>query len=368
MQPLNLASSSVLKVFEHFDVDEFRSPLNSSLIRIVPTKAGRISAMQAGRALPHCEIYLLRTFPRIVDLEVPANQMVVLFSMVGTSDTIINGQPLDHPSLVLGRGPTDYRMVEDVQTCLAGIRFNSAMLDRGWPQTGGMFVVFRIMEPVLIELQFLMREMLATASSSPAQLATDAARQAAQETLLAALDKAFLDTNLLDVRRARSFQNSLHIVKHIDARLSANWGEAIYSDELASELRISVRTMHTAKDSRHEPSSVSSIEAAVGSKETVARQQQATADQGMRTFQWLLAYGRVRGPVCRPIRRSAVNDSGSRAAAAAMKSGATDRIRLGLGPKAHDNAQKATRSSRRIHGAACNYQRNWECMTVFYGR
>jgi hypothetical protein len=131
MQPLNLASSSVLKVFEHFDVDEFRSPLNSSRIRIVPTRAGRISAMQAVLALPHCEIYLLRTFPRIVDLEVPANHTVVLFSMVGTSDAIINGQPLDHPSLVLGRGPTDYRMVEGVQTCLAGIRFDSAMLDRG---------------------------------------------------------------------------------------------------------------------------------------------------------------------------------------------------------------------------------------------
>ena len=55
-------------------------------------------------------------------------------------------------------------------------------------------------------------------------------------------------------------------------------------------------------------------------------------------------------------------------AAAAMKSGATHRIRLGLGPKAHDNALEATRSSRRIHGAACNYQRNWECMTVSYGR
>lgn len=91
MQPLNLASSSVLKVFEHFDVDAFRAPLNSSLIRIVPTRAGRISAMQAVLALPHCEIYLLRTFPRIVDLEVPANHTVVLFSMVGTSDTIING-------------------------------------------------------------------------------------------------------------------------------------------------------------------------------------------------------------------------------------------------------------------------------------
>jgi AraC-like DNA-binding protein len=246
MQPLNLASSSVLKVFEYSDVDEFRSPLNSSLIQVIPTRAGRIAAMQAVLALPNSEIYLLRTFPRIVDLQIPANRTLVLFSMVGTSDTVINGQLLDHPSLILGRGPTDYRMIEGVQTCVAGIRFDSAMLDRGWPQTGQMIVVFRIMEPVLIELQLLIREMLAAASSSPSQWSTDSARRAAQETVLAALDKAFLGTSLRDLERARSFQNSLHIVKQIEARLSANLAEAIYSDELASELRISVRTMHTA--------------------------------------------------------------------------------------------------------------------------
>jgi len=246
MQPLNLAPSSVLKVFEYSDVDEFRSALDGSLIRIVPTQAGRISAMQAVLALPNCEIYLLRTFPRLVDLEIPVDRTLVLFSMVGTSDTVINGQQLDHPSLILGRGPTDYRMVEGAQTCVAGIRFDSAMLDRGWPQTGRMLALFRVRESVLIGLQFLIRELLAAASSSPSQLSAGPARQAAQETVLAALDKAFLDTNLLDLERARSFQKSLHIVKQIQARLSANLGAAIYSDELASELRISVRTMHTA--------------------------------------------------------------------------------------------------------------------------
>jgi AraC-type DNA-binding domain-containing proteins len=246
MQPLNLAPSSVLKVFESSDVDEFRSALDSRFIRIVPTQAGPISAMQAVLALPNCEIYLLRTFPRLVDLEIPADRTLVLFSMVGTSDTIINGQQLDYPSLILGRGPTDYRMVEGAPTCVAGIRFDSAMLDRGWPQTERMLVLFRIREPVLIELQFLIRELLVAASSSPSRLSADLARQAAQETVLAALDRAFLDTSLLDLERARSFQKSLHIVNQIEARLSANLGTAIYSDGLASELRISVRTMHSA--------------------------------------------------------------------------------------------------------------------------
>jgi AraC-like DNA-binding protein len=246
MQPRELASTSVLKVFEYSEVDQFRSPFNSSLVRIVPTRAGRISAMQAWLALPDCQIYLLRTFPRIVDLQIPENNTGVLFSMVGTSDTIINGQPLDRPYLVIGRGPTDYRMVEGVQTCVAGIRFESAMLDRGWPHTGPMVVLFRIMEHMLIRLQFLIGEILATASSSPSHLSTDPARRAVQETLLAALDKAFLDTSSLDLQRARSFQNSLRIVKQIEARLSDHLGETIYSSELAGELGISVRTMHSA--------------------------------------------------------------------------------------------------------------------------
>jgi len=61
----------------------------------------------------------------------------------------------------------------------------------------------------------------------------DPARQAAQETVLAGLDRAFLDTSSLDLERARSFQESLHIVEKIEARLSANLAAAIYSDELA---------------------------------------------------------------------------------------------------------------------------------------
>jgi hypothetical protein len=53
-----------------------------------------------------------------------------------------------------------------------------------------------------------------------------------------------------------------------------------------------------------------------------------------------------------------------------VKIGAAGRIRLGLGPKAWFARQcpKITRNSGRIHDAEFNCQRNWECMTVFYGR
>jgi hypothetical protein len=91
----------------------------------------------------------------------------------------------------------------------------------------------------------------------------------------------------------RSFQKSLQIVKQIEARLSANLGTAIYGDEMASELRISVRTMHTAMlKIRGMSLSISPLEAAMG-QGAAARWRQGAADQSMRAFRWLLASGRV---------------------------------------------------------------------------
>src|SRR6267142_6838712 len=126
-----------------------------------------------------------------------------------------------------------------------------------------------------------------------------------------------------------------------------------------------------AEDSRHEPSSISSLEAAMGRQETVARRRQDTADQSMRTSQGLLASGRVCGPVCRPIWQSTVNSSGSLAAAAIMKNGATDRIPALDWAQRHglpSSNVKITQNSGRIHGAACNDQIKQECITVFHGR
>ena len=76
-------------------------------------------------------------------------------------------------------------------------------------------------------------------------------------------------------------------------------------------------------------------------------------------------------PCMRPIWRSTVNNSGSLAAAAIMKNGATDRIPALDWAQRHglpSSNVKITQNSGRIHGAACNDQIKQECITVFHGR
>jgi AraC family ethanolamine operon transcriptional activator len=67
-----------------------------------------------------------------------------------------------------------------------------------------------------------------------------------QESLLAALDEAFMSSEPLRVDRARSYGSHLKIVEAIDAAFHANPAAPVYSGTLADDIGVSVRTLHNA--------------------------------------------------------------------------------------------------------------------------
>ena len=240
-------SSSVLTVSRFGDVDEFKQSLRSATVEIWPTRAGPISAMQGVLPLPDGEVYLLRTFPRIVDVGVPATRLLVVVPWPEECpETIVNGQTLNPASLVLGRGPGYYRMIEKGEGFGAALLLSTALADRGWPATGRMFLAFDAPEPALIELRHAIERAFVVASYFPSQLASTAARLGLQESLLAALDGAFARIRPANFQRFVSFQTSMRIVDRIEEILAADLGRPIYSDELAAHLHVSVRTMNSA--------------------------------------------------------------------------------------------------------------------------
>ena len=240
-------SSSALSVTRFTDVDEFRTALRSVGVEVLPARAGPISSMQAVLPLPDGEAYLLRTFPRTVDLSVPAGRLLVVVPLPDhSSETIVNGQVLSPTSLVLGRGPGFYRMVERGEGFGAALLFSTALRDRGWPATGRMFVLFETPEPAMLELQRAIESAFVVASYFPSQLASTAARLGLQESLLAALDRSFALTRPADLAHTHSFQTSVHIVDRIEEILASELSQPVYSNELAARLHVSVRTMNSA--------------------------------------------------------------------------------------------------------------------------
>jgi AraC-like DNA-binding protein len=241
-------SSPVLAVARYADVDEFRTSLRSAAVEVWPARAGPISALQAVLPLPDGEAYLLRTFARTVDVAVPASRLMIVLPLAEdpVSETIINGQLMRRTSLLLGRGPGHYRMIESGQGLGLALLLNARLSDRGWPRTGRMMVRFDAPEPVLSALRQVVWRAFAVASYAPSQLAASDTRLALQEQLLAALDAAFAEVRPGDLMHALSFQTSLHIVDRIEEILESDLGRPIYSSELAARLHVSVRTINSA--------------------------------------------------------------------------------------------------------------------------
>ena len=241
-------SSPVLTVSRYADADDFKQSLRSASVEVWPTRAGPISAMQGVLPLADGEIYLLRTFPRIVDVGVPASRLLVVVPWSDDCpETIVNGQTLNPAaSLVLGRGPGYYRMIEKGEGFGAAILLSTALHDRGWPPTGRMFVAFDTPQPALHGLRHMIARAFVVASYFPSQLLSADARLGLQESLLAALDRAFEHARRSDLLRSLSFQTSLRVVDRIEETLGSDLGQPIYSNELAAQLHVSVRTMNTA--------------------------------------------------------------------------------------------------------------------------
>ena len=67
-----------------------------------------------------------------------------------------------------------------------------------------------------------------------------------QESILAAIDAAVATSHNEDVRRAVTSSRYFILAQKIEQIMAANLDRPIYSEELASELGVSVRTLHNA--------------------------------------------------------------------------------------------------------------------------
>src|SRR6267154_943583 len=69
----DLVESQNLQIFRYRDIDHFRQGFRRASVDIVPLANAAGPLGQAVLSLPGCDIYLLRTFPRIVHAMLESN-------------------------------------------------------------------------------------------------------------------------------------------------------------------------------------------------------------------------------------------------------------------------------------------------------
>jgi AraC family transcriptional regulator, ethanolamine operon transcriptional activator len=241
----NLVPSQHLQIFSYEDIDHFRHGFRDVNVDIVPLANFNGDLGQAVLSLPGCTVYLLRTFPRIVRSALGNAGTFFLFSLKDAPSVIFNGKEPVPSSFTYARGPAEYRAVEREPGFYAAITFVSRMEERGWPQTDGEFLNIPLSHDMKLAVRAQIAGLFGAASQNPDLNAIPGAGIALVDSLLETLDLALAGHSARDATNGHrnGTAATLRVLRTIDEFVDANASRPIYSEEIASVLGVSVRTL-----------------------------------------------------------------------------------------------------------------------------
>jgi AraC-like DNA-binding protein len=233
------------KTYRFSDIDQFRSSVRSLDVDFIPL-VREISAEQTVLNLAGCDVNFTRSFPRIIDARLAPNCTTVGFTMDDGVPIRFNGIERDHGVVVIGSHGAAFSAVERVQRQYAGIVFRPAVENRGWPQATGNFRIFETSVASQQRLRVLVRQILSTAPQLADEINVAEASAAIRESLLAGVDAVF--AQVIPARWATHANSTrqFKIFKDVEAILSNNLAGPIYSEQLAQQVKVSVRSIHDA--------------------------------------------------------------------------------------------------------------------------
>jgi AraC-like DNA-binding protein len=233
------------RIFRFSDIDEFRSSVRNVSVDFTPL-VRRITAEQTVLNLEGCSVNFTKSFPRIVDAQLAPDCTAIGFTMDDGIPIRFNGVERDKSVIVIGSGGAAYTAVERTERQYASIVFTPAIVDRGWPPALANFNMFETSPTAQQRLRTLVTQLLTALPQlgEPPNLSETSA--AVRESLLGFIDGVFAE--IVPTRWA-SLANSTRqwaIFREIREVLEASLGRPIYSEELATQVGVSVRSMHDA--------------------------------------------------------------------------------------------------------------------------
>ncbi|WP_312017991.1 helix-turn-helix domain-containing protein [Bradyrhizobium sp. sBnM-33] len=196
--------------------------------------------------LPGCQITVLRSFPRIVDVSYRAAHGVVIFQIEADYDVAVNGMSVNRPAFVGMRGNVDLQFVEPRGSLHAIITLGAGLRDREWFDTPDRLCPFMPDPAALATVRSVTTGILQTASAKPELLQQPRSALALQEDLLLAIDEMFRSGRTPEVAGKIASRGYCRLVRMIDEYVAFHAASAIYSADLAEQCGVSVRTLGTA--------------------------------------------------------------------------------------------------------------------------
>lgn len=237
--------SLTLLKYTFFDVDDFRSSVRSANVDFTPLVRW-ISAEQTILNLEGCSVNFTKAFPRIVDVTLAANCTAIGFTMDDGIPIRFNGVERDESVVVIGNGGAAYSAVELTERSHASIVFTPAIEGRGWPQPTANFNMFEINPAAHHRLRQLVVQVLSVAPHVGMNATVTEVSAAIRDSLLGCIDGIIAEIVPTRWASRANSARQLRIFREVRAVLDSSLGRPIYSDELARQVGVSVRSIHDA--------------------------------------------------------------------------------------------------------------------------
>lgn len=245
-----LTPSPILST-EHFrDPDSYRAYDVLGGGTSTPLRQTGFSLSRAILSLQDGIFVLQRSFARRHEVNLGPGQGAGLLVPIA-SECNINGTNIDNSTIVLLRGKTPARVIEQHPNTYLMLRFHSDMRHRGWPNDDAALQYVHLNDEGMQRLRAIILETFCAAS-----IAGDGIRQfealsrPIRETFIAALDEALITTSAL-LTRPGAYGKYRKIIEELDEHLDLSGSGPTYSDELARAFGVSVRTLQTAMQMVH---------------------------------------------------------------------------------------------------------------------
>ena len=246
MQFQNLPPSPALSIVQFSDIDAFRPIEFVADARSVPLNLANFHTARAIVQLPFCQIAVLTTFPRILDVSYRAAHGVVMYQLEDRHEVSVNGLSVNRPAFIGMRGNLDLQFVEPRGSLHAIVTLGAGLQDREWFDTPDELCPFTPDADTLATVKSVTTGILQTASARPDLLQEPSSALSFQEDLLLAIDEMFRRSRAPELAGRLASRSYCRLVRRIDDYVAFHAASAIYSAELAEQCGVSVRTLDTA--------------------------------------------------------------------------------------------------------------------------
>jgi len=242
----NLSPSTALSITQFSDIDAFRPVEFVADARSVPLTLANFHTARAMVQLPSCQVAVLTSFPRILDVSYRAPHGVVIFQIEDNFDVSVNGLSVNRPAFVSMRGNLDLQFVEPRGSLHAIVTLGAGLRDREWFDRPDELCPFTLDADALAAVRSVTTNILRTASARPDLLQEPGSALAFQEDLLLAIDEMFRRSRTPELAGRLANRSYCRLVRMIDDYVAFHAASAIYSADLAEQCGVSVRTLGTA--------------------------------------------------------------------------------------------------------------------------